>query len=97
MPLENLVSIEGLFRRNSPVNISESEYSDIFNSKVMNGNEEIYVINPSTFTTKKISNIKNAFDTFRLDIPFQFTGFDYGTEAFYQSSITEIDSNFVDE
>lgn len=97
MPLENLVSIEGLFRRNSPVNISESGYSDIFNSKVMSGNEEIYVINPSTFTTKKISNIKNAFDTFRLDIPFQFTGFDYGTEAFYQSSITEIDSNFVDE
>lgn len=97
MPLENLTSIEGLFRRNSPVNISESGYSNVSKATVMNGNDEIYTINPSTFTTKKISNIRNAFDTFKLNIPFQFTGFDYGTEAFYQSNITEIDSNFVDE
>jgi len=99
LPLANLDNIEGMFYNNR-INIKgsyETTYKSINQTVKDNYNNDTQIINASTFTNSIINNISKLFMATSINIPFKFEGFILGTDAFYDSRITNIDSEFVTE
>lgn len=104
-PLVNLENISGLFYRikiNSSMNAFTAQgYSNTLKQSVMDADTERAVIDPSTFSEKTFTNITKLFEHTVINPPtslgmFRFMGFTIGTDAFFSSSISNIDENFVD-
>lgn len=95
-PLTNLVSVDSMFSRNKIWNPSTG-YSTSITHKVENASGNlIYIIAPDTFIGKKLVTISNLFRNTPINIPFLFTAFEQGVEAFFNTAMTEIDATFVD-
>jgi hypothetical protein len=103
-PLINLDNISGLFYRNnidSSINQFPTTYGTMNNTVTDIEDNEVAIIATDTFTTKTISNITKLFEHTVYNPParmggFRFTGFSVGTDAFFSSSFSNIDVNFVD-
>jgi hypothetical protein len=99
LPLTNLSNIKGMFSYNriNSKGSYETTYKSINQIVKDNYNNDTQIINASTFTNSIINNISELFMSTSIDIPFKFEGFILGTDAFYDSYITSIDSEFVTE
>ena len=101
-PLTNLDDISGMLYRikiHSGLNQFVSQYSNTIKQQVKDGARDVSVIAGDTFTTKTIRDIRSLFNHTPINPPegFRFVGFEQGTEAFYGSSVSKIDENFVDD
>lgn len=100
-PLINLENISGLFYRNK-INVNQlpTQYIGV-NQTVMDVSTERAIIDPATFSEKTFTNISKLFEHTLLNPPtrvgyFRFLGFTIGDDAFFSSSIANIDTQFVD-
>lgn len=102
-PLINLDNISGLFYRNK-INTSINQFTTTYGDMrqiVKDISNDVAVIDPNTFAGKTITNITRLFEHTVINPPtsvgmFRFMGFTIGTDAFFSSSVENIDENFVD-
>ena len=104
-PLINLDNIQYMFYR---IKINSSVVDPVFRSDygtmrdtVLDVSDERAVIDPNTFAGKILTNITRLFDHTVINPPasvgsFRFAGFTIGDDAFFSSSIANIDVEFVD-
>lgn len=104
-PLTNLDNVQYMFYR---IKLNGSIIDPIFradygtmNQTVLDISDQRAVIDPNTFAGKTLTNITRLFEHTVINPPasvgsFRFAGFTIGDDAFFSSSVANIDVDFVD-
>lgn len=97
-PLTKLQTVQGMFEGNRYQGQAPEGYGNFRNQVLNADNELVYVINPNTFaSSNNLQVITNLFKNTSINIPFKFLRFSYAQEAFYDTSMTEIDPIFISD